>query len=373
MRESLAVRAILMALTMLSAVVAAPAFAAASVEKPGLRLLVILGARDVGPPFCLIGGEGARGPDTTVTLIRDGREIRKQTTPTFVENGFFAAEWDCGPGDEGRARIGDLVVAESGGETHRLKVPDIRPEIDVRADRVAGRVPPGSLEAVVIDCVIGRDCSGNTLLLHPEIRRNGRWFLDVHGQFDIQGGDAVGLSWTSPQGDTVNLLSGAPHITAQNGSPVVSGHANPGERVRVALFGRDGSFKALGSQRVTNDEGTFSITLSRGGSAVPVEIGDLLRSNVFPGAAIETIDGQLAVDAESSLINAVCFPKSEWQIQVTTPNSIYGHAGVAELSGLVQEDRSVSQDEIPMRADDEVKLWCANAQGNSQMFVGNPL
>ncbi len=373
MRDSLSVRAVLMALTMLSALVTAPAVAAVPVEKSGLRLLVILGARDVGPPFCFIGGEGARGPDTTVTLIRDGLEIRKQTTPTFVENGFFAAEWDCGSGDEGRARIGDLVVAESGGEIHRLKVPDIRAEIDVRSDRASGRVPPGSLEVVVADCVVGRDCSGDTLFLHPETRRNGRWSIDVRGQFDIQGGDAVGVSWTSPEGDSVNALSGAPHITAQNGSPVVSGHANPGERVRVALFGPDGSFKALGSQRVTNDEGTFSITMRRGGSSVPVEIGDVLRSNVFPGAAIETIDGRLAVDAESSLINAVCFPKSEWQIQVTTPNSIYGHSGVADQSGLVQEDRSVSQDEIPMRADDEVKLWCTNPQGNSQLFVANPL
>ncbi len=373
MRHPFSVHALLMASAMLSALVAAPAFAAVPGEKSGLRLLVILGVRNVGPPLCFISGEGARGPDTTVTLIRNGLEIRKQTTPTFVENGFFAAEWDCGSADEGRARIGDLVVAESGGETHRLEVPDVRPEIDVRADRASGRVPPGSLEVVVIDCVIGRECSGDTLFLHPEIRRNGRWSIDVRGQFDIQGGDAVGVSWTNPQGDSVNVLYGAPHITAQNGSPVVGGHANPGERVRVALFGPNGSFKALGTQRVTNDEGIFSITMSRGGSAVPVEIGDVLRSNVFRGAAIETIDGQLAVDAESSLINAVCFPKSEWHIQVTTPNSIYGHNGVAELSGLVQEDRSVSQDEIPMRADDEVKLWCTNPQGNSQLFVANPL
>lgn len=373
MRHRLPLRAVLMALAILAVSHMVPAYAAPVVAKDGLHVTVFLGGTGLGRPLCFVVGEGATGPDATVTLLRDGQVIRRQTTPTFVEQGFFAAEWECDPDHEGKLRIGDLIVAESGGEMHRLRLPDLRADIDVLSDRASGKAPRGSLELVMLDCVIGSDCQGDRLTLNPEIRRNGRWSVDMHGRFDIRGGDAMVLTWTSPYGDSVGMLAAAPHITVQNGSAQVTGHANPDERVRVELFGQDGAFKAFGEQRVTNDEGTFSITVRRDGNPVPVEVGDRLRSNVFPGAALESIEANLVVDSETSFVTALCVPKAEWQVQVTTPVSISLNSGAADASGLVSRGHLLLPEELPMLPDDEVKLWCTNSQGNSQLFVANPV
>jgi hypothetical protein len=246
-----------------------------------------------------------------------------------------------------------------------VTIRDLRPRFNLVQDTVAGTAPEGELEVTILDCVIGLDCQGDRLYRFPRIGDDGSWSVDTN-QFDLRGGDAVALLWS--RRNVVFQLVVAPHVVAQNGSPIVTGHAIPGRLVTVTLEAADGTPKAAGSIRV-GAKGSFRLKLRKDGVLVAPETGDVVRSNVFKNASLTILENTVSLDATTGDLEARCRPLAQYLVRLRPgEGGLYAFGGHADRKGLIHEERTVIDDDLPLAPTATLKLWCANGQGNSQRF-----
>jgi len=203
---------------------------------------------------------------------------------------------------------GYQITASDGHSTRKFVIPDLRMYVNRVTDAAWGIAPAGS--DLLLD-YLWPAYSGWEILIHERhvtADENGRFRLDLHKHYWIDGGDGVGAEWTSPQGDTVSFGADAPHVTVTLGKSDFYGEARMYSTATTTLT--DSStheFLASASVDVGFQQGFTGTFRDADGNRHAVAPGDRLKSNVASDAAFIVPDIEATGDAATDTVTGRCY------------------------------------------------------------------
>ena len=168
-----------------------------------------------------------------------------------------------------------------------------------------------SRQALPADGYLWPAYSGLEVLVHErEITadQNGKFRLDLHKHYEIDGGDGVGAEWSSPQGDTVNFGADAPHLTVTLGKSDFTGEARMYSTATTRLTDvASNAFLASASATVGFGQGFKATFRDADGNRHLVAPGDRLRSDIAADASFIVPDIDISADAVTDTVTGHCF------------------------------------------------------------------
>jgi hypothetical protein len=191
--------------------------------------------------------------------------------------------------------IGDRITLSSGSYSRKFVVPNLSLRIDRVANTFFGSGPAG--RTVKLEWAEGDVGVTKSIRVAPD----GTWTFAP--RFDLHGFDGASLSWTSVNGDFVNVGAVAPNIGVTIGKATFEGDAYPLASASASI---DGGRHASG--RATADyNGAFKGSFVANGVKVRVAPGDrLTATSLAPDAdwIVPNIDG--TASAASDTVNGRC-------------------------------------------------------------------
>lgn len=259
---------------------------------------------DVGGPC--ITGRGEPGIRHTVTLrAPDGTYRARSSDRSNSEGEFFVCLFGSGltiinPGD----RV--TVRTRAGSET--LRISDLRPRIDRRADTIWGRGPKGAIVRVRVYPFPDRP---RTFTVPVDGR--GYWRMDTTGELDIIGADAVEVRFRRG-GDEVRASGYAPYLQFGADSNIVTGAATVGGQPTITLSRGGITFAAATAISLV---GSIVATLETPkGRAVYPRAGDVVSSTIAGGITLRVPISELTGDASADRVWLRCMPRARYGVTV---------------------------------------------------------
>jgi hypothetical protein len=257
--------------------------------------------------WCL-RGYASDGATVTYRIKDAAGNLKDQgsTEASGVTGSFFA---DCADSYPGWAiEPGYRITASDGHSSRTFVVPDLRMYVNRITDAAWGIAPAGSH---LLMEYLWPAYSGWEILIHErEITadENGRFRLDLHKHYEIDGGDGVSAEWSSPQGDTVNFGADAPHVTVTLGKSDFTGEARMYSTATTTLTDSTShAFLASASVTVGFGQGFKATFRDANGKRHAVAPGDQLRSNVAADAAFIVPDIDVSADAATDTVTGRCY------------------------------------------------------------------
>ncbi|MHB8895047.1 MAG: carboxypeptidase regulatory-like domain-containing protein, partial [Candidatus Geothermincolia bacterium] len=147
-------------------------------------------------------------PDTDVTISVNGGANGSATVKTDSRGNFFSSgndEWEQDDG-EGPSQ-GDTITASYGTTVVQMVVQHLEAVLDIENNTVSGTAFDGDTglipltgEKVEVNITRSWEQQEPHAWLDAEVGADGQFLLDFNGSWDINRGDAVFLTYTSPEG-----------------------------------------------------------------------------------------------------------------------------------------------------------------------------
>lgn len=207
----------------------------------------------------------------------------------------------------------DRLVIKQGADKRTIPVPDLRLRLNAALDAAGGRVPTSDLHAdLTIERRTGHFTHGSDHL--PVVAHaDGTFSADLSSLADLEGGDAVALSWMTARDDDFAITVTVPSVVVQVGRSSVDVYGKPGSPATITLRSAGGTIR--GTATVTPAWAGQSVTgvFRKNGSKVKVRAGDRVSHSGRPGVSLKVRTPDLEVVATSNgYLSATCFPGGEF-------------------------------------------------------------
>ena len=307
-----------------------------------------------GNGTCLDGSGPSSLPLTVSLASADGQP--KATRSTTVG---AAGQWSACLGSV--IRGGDVLSAVGGGTERTFHVPLLSADINRVTDVVRGTAPAGTTVDVRVE-----SCPGFGACEVAErsvaVGSGGAYRTRFTSRFDIVGGDAVRVRWTSDAGDELTLLAWTPYLEVWRASSYFSGAVRPSQAKTIEL--RDGDGNLRGRGRAVGEwlggwiEGEY---VTAGGAPVHPRAGDRLTASFARDATLTVVLLAVTGDSASEAVAGSCGPDDYYRVTASRPGTSAKVTGRADAGGGFLDSFAGSFD---LQPGDRLSLSCKRATGD---------
>lgn len=200
-------------------------------------------------------------PDTDVTIAVNGGTNGSATVKTDSRGNFFSSENDEWEQDDGEGPSqGDTITASYGTTVVQMVVQHIEVVLDIENNTVSGTAFDGDTglipltgEKVEVNITRSWEQQEPHAWLDTDVGADGQFLLDFDGSWDINRGDAIFLTYTSPEGHQTMRQPAPVDITGIVRKDNGAGPCMAGVRVVAYTSLMNGEDEAW-----TNDQGEYT-------------------------------------------------------------------------------------------------------------------
>lgn len=327
---------------------------------------------DLQNPGCSFQFVGLADTAYTVDLVRSG-VVRATATPATTGgdgSGFvFCEDWSGLPPTDIIRSLDVLTFKRSGGPNRNVTVPPFDLTFNRINDTINGKTLPlvdnrrfesGSVEFCETPLT---DCT--SFATRPSVSGSGTFSIGL-GTRDLRGGDLVRLEGLYGGivefSDRFRFARPVPFAIAERGSAVVTGYAKPLSTVRISFVNADGVTIAGGAKPARAD-GSFSVTVKKGGAAYPLKDGLRVTTNLLGVIRGFKDLGMDLSEASVDVVSGVCYPNQPYRLVVDPPDTAVFPDAVAR-TGVGPDFRQVNITGAPLEPGTEVTLDCSDKDGD---------
>lgn len=264
-------------------------------------------------------------------------------------------------------------ILKSGRSIHATNVSDLAikefafPSMSVQTDRVTDVVKGTTVinshvTIRVKHCPVTGPC-GSVLTRTVSTDHQGKFRKDLTSAFLLRGGDAVGVTWTSAEGNTWSRYQSAPFMTISAGSGFVSGILNSGQHATFRLRSHPGGsvLSTRGATGATSD-GHYVLEFSHH-SSPGRQVGADFASDAR--LTVPSTTTSFPIENGDQKIRGHCLPNRTAHITWTGPHGS-GFNRTANGQGQFTVNLSSAEsDGFRLDHGSGVRVICASAAGDA--------
>ena len=311
---------------------------ALSLVFPGHAAAVVLFTFDVEMGQGCASGTGPASTQLTIKLKSSSGTLQGKAIVTTDGTGdWFTCDfwWEVDPGD--------TISANDGSNSRTFTIPSVSFKANRVSDVVSGLAPANSsVNIQVLDC---QDFSCSSAATSTRsTSASGAFSKDFTAMYNLRGNDRVIVTWTSPNGDTVQADHEVANLYVTLGSPDVSGIANPGGQPTIELRAANGNLRGSFTDGAGHYYGNFSGVMRNGaGLSVDALAGNKVIGSFATDATVNVMDPGLTGNPGTDVISGTCYPNRPFYVEADDPTysrspDWSSYVGVAGANGNFSVD-----------------------------------
>jgi hypothetical protein len=313
-----------------------------------------------------VNGTAPDNDAVTVTLKDDHAHVLGVQHATASASGY----WN-GACFQQVVEPGNSLTVSDSTHSRTLTAPALTAALNRTTDVQSGIAPKNSHLTLTLE-----DC-GSFICEYKGERTvtasaSGTYHTDWTSLFNVRGDDYVYATWTSPNGDSVDIYSYSPYVYVTLGDAEVSGTMTSGQTGTVTL--KHGT-TVRGTAHIVGGfpDGSFDSGF-RNNHGVPVapNPGDTVLSSF--GTSFTLANLAVSGNASTDMVTGTCPPNRAYEVyahDATPPYrpSDYSYQyGTANGSGHVSVDTQAgSYSAFDLQSGDQVSLYCSTSSGDAQI------
>ena len=218
---------------------------------------------------------------------------------------------------------GMTVTARHAAARRRVTVPGLTLRTDRPTDVLSGRGPAGkSLNLTLTRCVFSDPCRVKHYVVTPD--SHGHYRDDVSAAnypWDLEGGDKAVIEFQTAAGDLFHADSVTELMRVQYPNRAILQIYPPGSSVTVSLLSSTGSVRAE-ETRTAATSGAYTFRFVRGGHAVTIQPGNVIRANFASDARMVWPHVGLVGNTATNHVSGTCLKNVPLEVTVNPPSSV---------------------------------------------------